>query len=306
MFATLQNMVQIDFSLVPDGPILVRAQTTGLDPGVAEQEFQRTTRNGRPTVFLAGSGLKGALRSHCERLLRTAGVTACDPTKMKDRNTCGRVDNLHTSSLERPFANQCAACITFGSAKLSGRFQVRDAYPARDYFDQTNRVEARTQVGLDRKTQGPATGTLFDVEAVTAGAFSARIDGESFSLWQLALILQALRDLNSGFLRIGGMKSRGMGAVKVDQLTLRFLSLAPIDGRLTGAESVSARTPGYAWGMATGDAIALPSDTSQEDVETGTEGLFNSVLLRGEALEALTDDLIRQSLRPFLTQRARR
>ncbi|HBL25934.1 MAG TPA: CRISPR-associated protein, partial [Acidobacteria bacterium] len=59
MFQTLQNTVKIEFRIIPDGPLLVRAQAVGLDPGVADMEFQRTHRNGRSTVFLAGSGLKG-------------------------------------------------------------------------------------------------------------------------------------------------------------------------------------------------------------------------------------------------------
>src|SRR4051812_21926116 len=90
MFQTLQNTIRISFTLEPDGPILVRAQTVGLDPGVADMEFQRTHRNGRSTVFLAGSGLKGVIRSHAERLLRSRGLYACDPTLTKA--TGGRQD----------------------------------------------------------------------------------------------------------------------------------------------------------------------------------------------------------------------
>src|SRR4051794_36788697 len=54
MFRTLQNTASLQLTLVPDGPILVRAQSVGIDPGLADMEFQRTRRDGQSTVFLAG------------------------------------------------------------------------------------------------------------------------------------------------------------------------------------------------------------------------------------------------------------
>jgi CRISPR-associated RAMP protein (TIGR02581 family) len=312
MFATLQNIAQINFSLVPDGPILVRAQTSGLDPGVAEQEFQRTVRQGRPTVFLAGSGLKGALRAHCERLLRSAGVFACEPTRWKDEDgrlideTCSnsKARNMRRQTLSHPFADHCAACMTFGSTSVAGRFQVRDAYPTSTEFEATNRVEARFQVGLDRRSQGPATGALFDLEVVTGGAFAARIDGENFGLWQLALVLQGLRDLGAGLVRIGGMKSRGMGAMTVEAMSLRFLSLQEISGNLVGAGTESRRKDRLPWGLKDGDTVDLPTSETDGEVELGTQGLLHEVTIQGGALERLADSLVSQKLRPFLEERA--
>lgn len=291
MFRTFENAIEIDFHLEPDGPVLVRSGVTTLDPAVAEMEFQRTHRAGRSTVFLAGSGLKGVLRSHGERILRTAGVYACDPNQRSGSELCfkQRTDDLTKSNLKRPFANQCAACFTFGSVHIAGRFHAHDAYPVEERWAETNRTEARTQVGLDRKTQGPAggTGALFEVEVVVGGAFAARVAGENFSLWQLGLLLQTLRDVDSGLTRIGGLKSRGMGAVKVKNVSLTFRTLDRRDGFLTGAVIRGGNK--YAFTLPKDDVLELPET---EGVEETREGLFRTVRVTGEAVHPVAESLI--------------
>jgi CRISPR-associated RAMP protein (TIGR02581 family) len=299
MFHTFENSIEIDFQLVPDGPILVRSGVTTLDPAVAELEFQRTHHRGRPTVFLAGSGLKGVLRAHGERLLRTADKYACDPTKRRDPELCfeQKKKDLKRSTFARPFANQCAACFTFGSVNIAGRFHALDAYPAEARWDETNRTESRTQVALDRKSQGPAAGagSLFEVEVVTAGAFEARVRGENFTLWQLGLVLQSLRDLDTGLVRVGGLKSRGMGAMKVEGLSLRFRTLDRNDGLLTAARNRGGNDHPYS--IQAEEPVALPESP---DVEEKREGLFRTVTITEEAVAQVSEGLIAGPLSTYL------
>ena len=249
MFRTLQNTATLRFQLVPDGPVLVRAQVVGIDPGLADMEFQRTHREGKSTVFLAGSGLKGVLRSHCERLLRSAGRYACDPTRV--RESCGaRRDNSPPPPERYPHDGNCAACFTFGSLRLAGRFRIADAYPTKAEEEVTNRTEVRTGVGIERRSQAASQGVLYDAEVVVGGAFDARVSGENFSLWQLGLVLAALQDLHAGLVRIGGAKARGMGTVKVENLEVELVSStggaasspAPAASRTTSRPTACRRT----------------------------------------------------------------
>jgi CRISPR-associated protein Csm3 len=257
MFRTLQNIVSIDVNLVPDGPILVRAQSVGIDPGPADMEFQRTHRDGKSTVFLAGSGLKGVLRSHAERLLRSSGRFACDPTQTRDESSCGRKRIGPPQPPNYPHAGQCGACFTFGSLALAGRFRIGDAYPVKGSEEAANRTEVRTGVGIDRRSQAAAQGVLYDAEVVVGGTFGARISGENFSLWQLALVLAALQDLGGGLLRIGGAKARGMGAVRLGDwsVDLGFVKLAT--GKLAGARQVESDEGRY--GLPSDDELAAPA-----------------------------------------------
>jgi CRISPR-associated RAMP protein (TIGR02581 family) len=282
MFRTLQNLATIQLRLSPDGPLLVRAQSVGIDPGIADMEFQRTRRNGQSTVFLAGSGLKGVLRSHCERLLRSAGRFACDPTQVRDPATCGarRESDPPRDPAAYPHDNNCAACFTFGSLKMAGRFRIADAYPAADQLDAANRTEVRTGVGIDRKSQAAATGVLYDTEVVVGGAFELRIGGENFSLWQLGLVLTALEDLGAGLVRVGGAKARGMGTVRLADWSVELRFLDAQAGKLNGATALDPKDHKYA--LPAGDALAAPAGA-----EESTKGLFRQVLFTGGAVPGL-------------------
>lgn len=296
MFRTLQNTASLDFTLVPDGPIVIRAQTVGIDPGVADMEFQRTHRNGKSTVFLAGSGLKGVIRSHSERLLRSSGRHACDPTRTQDPSICGHSKRqLGVPQLPNyPHANQCGACFTFGSLNLAGRFRVGDAYPAEGMEEEANRTEVRTGVGIDRKSQAAATGVLYDTEVVVGGGFRVRVQGENFSLWQLGLILATLQDLDSGLVQIGGGKARGMGSVRLQAWSVELGFLNRETGKLTGARPTAGDEGQY----------GLPKDDVLPKPEGGTEsrrGLFRTVRYEGDAaLEALATVLIEKPLQRYL------
>lgn len=262
MFQTLQNTISIRFQLVPDGPIQVRAQSVGLDPGVADMEFQRTHREGGSTVFLAGSGLKGVLRSHAERLLRSNERHACDPTVTKNYEAgaaCGSFrlnDPSRKDRTKRPHNGQCGACFTFGSLHLAGRFRIGDAYPSKGLEKETNLTEVRTGVGIDRRSQGAQKGVLYDSEVVVRGGFDVRLQGENFSLWQAGLVFAVLEDLNVGLIRIGGGKARGLGAVKVVGLTAELGFLDRSDGKLTGARAMG--SPADDYGLPATDEIAAP------------------------------------------------
>lgn len=297
MFRTLQNTVSIDITLVPDGPILVRAQSVGIDPGLADIEFQRTHRNGKPTVFLAGSGLKGVLRSHSERLLRSASRFACDPTQTKDPKICGRRDIGPPQLPDYPHAGQCGACFTFGSLKLAGRFRIGDAYPTPESEAAANRVEVRTGVGIERRSQAAAHGVLYDTEVVVGGGFHTRINGENFSLWQAGLILAALQDLDGGLVRIGGAKARGMGAVRVQDWSVDFGFLNREEGKITGARVAEVEDGRY--GLPPNDALAAPAGGVESQ-----RGVFRTLRYEGKAVATLVSELIQGPLQKYLPGRS--
>jgi CRISPR-associated RAMP protein (TIGR02581 family) len=297
MFRTLQNLVHVRAQLRPDGPLLVRAQSVGIDPGLADMEFQRTRRDGASTVFLAGSGLKGTLRSHCERLLRSANRFACDPTRV--RESCGARRGAAPDPVQYPHADNCAACFTFGSLKVAGRFRVADAYPAAGQATEANRTEVRTGVGIDRKSQAASAGVLYDAEVVVGGAFDLSISGENFCLWQLGLLLVALQDLDSGLVRIGGAKARGMGSVRIDGWSVELSSLNAPEGKLMGARPVEADDAKYR--LMPNDVLTAPAGGQES-----SRGLFRVVRYEGaEAVQALAAALTEGPLRTYLAQGSR-
>lgn len=296
MFESLQNAVSIGFTLVPDGPILVRAQNSSLDPGIADSEFQRTWKNGRKTVFLAGSGLKGVLRSHFERLLRSRRRFACDPTMRPDREAdkrreprhpltqCNPRDYRQRPDGTRPHNKLCAACFTFGSTALAGRFRFADAYPCEDAWEETNRTETRISVGIDRRSQGPGKNILFDNEVVVDGGFAVKLTGENFCLWQLGLVLQALGDLDAGFVQIGGCKSRGMGSVTLKDWVMEFRFLDQGTGTLVGAGGSSRERRAY--GLDAEEPLAVRTVQGFEETR---QSLFRHIRFEGVSLRQVAE-----------------
>jgi len=292
MFQTIQNTAKIGLTLVPNGPLLVRAQSVGIDPGIADMAFHRSHRNGKSTVFLAGSGLKGVLRAHCERLLRTAGHFVCDPTQTRNRAICGKRDDREPSSQDYPHNGQCPACFTFGSLKLAGRFRIGDAYPMEGLEEITNRTEVRTGVGIDRKSQAASHGVLYDMEVVVSGAFQVQISGENFSLWQLGMILSALQDLHSGVFSIGGGKARGMGSVLLQNWVVDLGFLNQEAGKITGARPTEPRNNYH---LVTGDVLDSPPPTKVDRL-----GLFRALHFENDSALALASALINGPLRNHL------
>jgi CRISPR-associated RAMP protein (TIGR02581 family) len=285
MFRALLNYASLRFTFEPDGPLLVRAGSGGHDPVRPDMSPIRTRHARGETVYVPGSSLKGALRSHAERLLTSVGEPVCDVFS-KD-SSCQKSGRGAPSDV---FAASCRACRTFGSLQVAGRARVGDAYPTEATWDAANQTEMRNGVGIDRRTQSAKGGALFDVEVVTSGRFEACLDLQNYELWQLALCLQAVDDLGEGMLQVGGLKSRGAGSVRLTSCELEFGDASAGGATLRGAGSLVDDATRRAWQLVDESAVqvagALP----------GRKGLCPTHRLEGLAgARRLLDDLGEQA-----------
>jgi CRISPR/Cas system CSM-associated protein Csm3 (group 7 of RAMP superfamily) len=214
MHKRLVNHCTIELSLIPDGPILIKSGEEGADPTKPNMEFVETYHAGGKTIYLPGSSLKGAIRAHAERIVRTVGsdqrppnpsqLWANDPLNdkyeyLKDKSP---TDIYKLSS----FTDQL-----FGNTSIASRLRIEDAYPDKS---QPVKTEERNGVAIDRVFGSVAVGP-FNYQVCTAGEFRTKIHLKNFTLAQLGLIGLVLRDLNDGWFGIGFAKSRGLGTVKV-------------------------------------------------------------------------------------------
>jgi CRISPR/Cas system CSM-associated protein Csm3 (group 7 of RAMP superfamily) len=222
MHKRLVNHCTIALSLVPDGPILVKSGKEGADPTKPDMEFVETYYQGGKTIYLPGSGLKGAIRAHSERIVRTVGrdqkdlnnpalLWASDPLheNYEDLKKIPGSDIYKLSS----FTDQM-----FGSTAIASRLRIEDAYPTG-----VVKLEERNGVAIDRVFGSVAVGP-FNYQVCTAGEFSTKIHLKNFTLGQLGLLGLVLRDLNDGWFGIGFGKSRGLGTVGVKyvQATVQY------------------------------------------------------------------------------------
>lgn len=221
MHKRLVNHCTIELTLSPSGPILVKSGKEGADPTKPDMEFVETYHAGGRSIYLPGSSLKGAIRAHAERIVRTVGrdskptksgmLWANDPLNdnydyLKDPKD--KKKKLPASAIykESSFTDQL-----FGNVEIASRLRIEDAYPVEP---KQIKLEERNGVAIDRVFGSVAVGP-FNYEVCTAGAFKTKIHLKNFSLAQLGLIGLVLRDLNDGWFGIGFAKSRGMGQVEV-------------------------------------------------------------------------------------------
>lgn len=295
------NHARLGVVLRPRGPLLVKSGLETPDPTRPGMEFVRTRHADLgATVYLPGSSLKGALRSHTERVFRGLLVKVCDPF---DKDEACR-----KASGESPqvFHRQCPACRTFGSLKVAGRLQILDAYPWSPEADasaqaeatkRANATEQRWQVGIDRKSGQAQTGALFDLEVVVGGEFHTEIHLHNFELWQLAVTAAALRDVDEGHVPVGFGKFRGLGQVAVDVGSLR-MSMTGRRKALCGVAALCDEAERRAYGLERDDVLAIPAGDGFQRTWRGTD-----VSLDGERLQQTLTSLVDGPLAGFVKNR---
>lgn len=217
------NQCTLDISLIPKGPVLIKSGKEGADPTKPDMEFVETYHAGGRSIYLPGSSLKGAIRAHAERIVRTIGSdtrpTNLDPAEGEARplwvsdpleqNGYKYIEKeKDTQKVYRwsSFTDQL-----FGSVAIASRLRIEDAYPAD--LKQV-KTEERNGVAIDRVFGSVAVGP-FNYQVCTEGEFKTKIHLKNFTLEQLGLLGLVLRDLNDGWFGIGFAKSRGMGLVEV-------------------------------------------------------------------------------------------
>jgi CRISPR-associated RAMP protein (TIGR02581 family) len=214
----LYNEAIIRLIISPDGPILIKAGEKGADPTLPDMEFVRTYHDGRWTVYLPGSSLKGVLRAHCERIARTVGgeQLACDP--LDPRKSCSAKLKQKAQNGAEAYRQSCFICQLFGNTSLASHLRLTDGYPLGEV-----KTEERNGVAIDRVFGSVAVGP-FNYEVCTEGEFQITIHVKNFTIAQLGLLALVLRDLEAGRIGVGFAKSRGLGRVKakLDSLVVRY------------------------------------------------------------------------------------
>jgi CRISPR/Cas system CSM-associated protein Csm3 (group 7 of RAMP superfamily) len=217
------NHCTLDLTIIPDGPILIKSGREGADPTKPQMEFVETYHAGGRTIYLPGSSLKGAIRAHAERIVRTVGDDRKpnDPNRIWASNPLLTNDYDYLNDPDDPKKKLPAPAIykessftdqIFGNIAIASRFRIEDAYPDTSV---PVKIEERNGVAIDRVFGSVAHGP-FDYQVCTGGAFKTKIHLKNFSLAQLGLIALVMRDLNAGWFGIGFAKSRGLGIVHLE------------------------------------------------------------------------------------------
>jgi len=214
----------ISFDIEVKGPLLIKSGQESIHgPDMSPVVTYAHGEDAKP--YIPGTSLKGVLRSHCERILRTLlpeKTPVCLPYLFEANHperSCGK--RLEKTELPTPelYRCSCMACKIFGSLAFRGRTFFTDAY-AKGKVE----TEVRDGVAIDRKTGGAANGAKYDLMVVIKGIFQTSLAIENFESWQLGLLALGLRDMEEERLPLGLGTSRGLGHVKahIRNIGLRY------------------------------------------------------------------------------------
>lgn len=224
MHKRLVNNCTIDFNIIPDGPILIKSGREGADPTNPDMEFVRTYHKNGWSIYLPGSSLKGAIRAHAERIVRTVGTETKPKNNNDDKTNLWANDPLNDSYSylkdnnnkfippHEIYQNSSFTDQMFGNIAIASRIRIEDAHPV---DNKELHIEERNGVAIDRVFGSVAVGP-FNYQVCTGGEFKTKIHLKNFTLAQLGLIGLVLRDLNDGWFGLGFAKSRGLGTVKIE------------------------------------------------------------------------------------------
>lgn len=275
LFFRFDNRTVISATLIMETPLAVGARLSLLPAGTDLPVIR--TPEGLP--FVPGSSLKGVVRAHTERLLRTLDAAgrkwqgkrlwACDPLSERERcvvatccgqcedcrgNCCQNCRRCKTCMVKRYqqdgslndksfsaelWEKSCTACRLFGSPWLASRVRFPDALLANQ--DGLLRwTEVRDGVGIDRDLGAAKPNVKYDYEVVPAGAqFGVRIVVENAEDWEVGLLLFSLKALAQGELPVGGKTTRGMGWCRLEGLRAERVTAADLLEYLQGQAAPS-------------------------------------------------------------------
>ncbi len=277
MFRRLHNQVQLGFEIRPFTPLLIKSGRVSFDPTRPDMDFVRSTTVFGEVPYLPGSSLKGVIRSYGERIFRSLSLIDCDIT-VRNKACFPKSSDDRKMDVEKKYQRHCYACRTFGSTEMAGRLTLTDAYPwpvdaSKDdienvvyNIDENVPTESRMNVRIDRRTGTSAGAALFEAEVVTGGAFYGEINLTNYQLWQLALLGLIFRDINSGLLRLGGAKTRGLGRVGISINRLEFHQYGELTAAGKGLKGVGCLDEKTArlYGLTGEDYLEIPTGIIQD------------------------------------------
>lgn len=218
MFLELKNEAKLSVILHTKSPLIIRsAQGKLLNPTQLDMQCIKSRYQGKDTVLIPGSSLKGVIRSRYEKIVHLLGGKCCD---IFDHNKCCHKPKewnkkSYQEQGEYVYQNMCPACKLFGSLDIASRIYFADSYPVGECI-----LGERAGVGINRITGAAQKGALYDFEVVEDGSFQVEITLKNYELYQMVLLLFVLKDLDEGYVSLGAATTRGNGRMEVQKLEI--------------------------------------------------------------------------------------
>ncbi len=122
----------------------------------------------------------------------------------------------------------CPVCKTFGSPFLSSVVHFHDAPIIAEYW--IGLTQVRDGVGIDRDSERARDGIKYDFETVPPQTrFRFKMTLENPAANDLALSAVGLSELANGMVPLGGIRSRGLGRCKLENVKIEYSDFTKIE-----------------------------------------------------------------------------
>lgn len=237
--------IAASFKLAFDGPFLMHdataATVVGFDHLPLLDAVPGFDEKPRPPI-MAGSGLRGVLRSHAERIARTIATInalkdsptdpgaaflekcpACNPLEDRLDQPLTRCDQLLETSTEYEKIKDhvedkhlCLGCLLFGSTVRGSRLKVMDAKLLGE-----PRWKPLDFLAIDRFTGGGLEGAKFDAMALWRPTFEVQLHLEEPQEWEMGWLALVLRDMKDKRLTFGFGAAKGFGNAQAQEIEIQ-------------------------------------------------------------------------------------
>lgn len=245
MFDKFINRYIIKGELISVTALHVGAAEDVFSPGGCKNPF---FRNAAGLPIIPGSSLKGAMRSFLELYLSSnSGKQRLFEETGYNQGICNRqqpcADIKKDSKLKELLKDKgadvekklsdylygprnegglCIICRIFGSQCSAAKLSIRDAGLSDDTFQ--DGFEIRSGVSIDRNCGTKVDKNKFETEVVpedTHFSFCAVLENADSTEWEV--VKKLLKALELGMIQIGGMKSRGLGEIKLVNAQYQYI-----------------------------------------------------------------------------------
>jgi CRISPR/Cas system CSM-associated protein Csm3 (group 7 of RAMP superfamily) len=210
--------------------------------------------------YLPGTSIRGVLRCHTERIVRTMAPDKCCDLFQKNENApdrgCGFWMDEGKIKGSQVYRHSCVTCRLFGSTSQASRMRIGDGDIEGDF-----KVSLRDHVGIDRFSGGVSQGPFQDL-LLEQATFRSQVTIRNFELWQLGLLAYVVRDLacwEDGLIRLGYGKTKGYGLMegRVEGLTLVYYGTVNAEKKLIDLGDAASPTERKDYDLKPGSAAEL-------------------------------------------------
>lgn len=272
--------------------------------------IEQLYEDGLGSPLLSGSSLRGVLRSHAEKIVRTLytahclkdetaaqdqflkNCPACDPlVRDKKEPLASCITRLNDAELPKHHEWQegdfCLTCQLFGNQERGSRFWVQDAH-----WQKSKAVQWQAQdfLAIDRFTGGGLDGAKFDAAPLVGAVFEMAVTLHNPATWELGLLALLLRDLADGRLTVGFGAAKGYGRCRASNIQWQVGYLQPGDATDFPSELDAAAENSGIYRLATLKAEEWLPKNWQEKAN-GWVAKFNQVVTQFERNEKYIHEL---------------